>query len=101
MWLSLSRQWGSFLLSFSHLGILFIGVKANTALVWSISLAVVSVISLFFWIGSSRRYRQISDTPTSLLPRRAMSKYSGAPKHTPVQRYVALIDLSLVFGTAF
>jgi hypothetical protein len=48
-----------------HLVLLFIAAKSESALVWSICLALMAAVSLFAWVANYLRYRYIADTPTS------------------------------------
>ena len=58
-------QFGNWLTGGIHFGILVVAAQFNTAAVWPYALGAMAGISFAAWIGSYRRVRQISDTPTS------------------------------------
>ncbi len=49
----------------AHLAIIVIAFQFETAAVWPWALLAMCGVSFFAWIGNHRRYRQISDLPTS------------------------------------
>lgn len=56
---------GSWLTGGAHLLLLGIAAQADSRFVWMVCLAGMSAVSFFAWIGNYRRYRHISDLPTS------------------------------------
>lgn len=48
-----------------HFVIIALAFQADSAAVWPYALLAMSVVSFFAWAGNFRRYRQISDLPTS------------------------------------
>jgi hypothetical protein len=53
------------LTSGSHVLLLMVAAKINERPAWTISLALIAVISFFAWTSNFRRGRAIADTPTS------------------------------------
>src|SRR5262245_38354116 len=49
----------------AHFVIIGIAAPSESAEVWPFVLLAKSLVSFFAWVANSRRYRQISDLPTS------------------------------------
>ena len=49
----------------AHFIIIALAIQAESAEVWPFALLAMSVVSFFAWAANYRRYRQISDLPTS------------------------------------
>jgi hypothetical protein len=56
---------GRFVVSGGQLALLFIGAQAESPLVWLGVALSMALLSIFGWLGALRRWRHISDTPTS------------------------------------
>ena len=61
----LRQQYSNFLTSAFNLILLFIGFKMDSQMGWIISFTLIALTSFIAWTGNLRRYRMISDTPTS------------------------------------
>lgn len=59
------RQYADHLTSGAYLLALVIGFQADRPGGWLLSLSLVAALGFIAWIGAHRRYRSVSDTPTS------------------------------------
>jgi len=72
-----------------HLVLLGIASESESSAVWGVCLLLVAAISLFAWIGNTRRWHAIMDTPTSSIDSAAQGyvELTGRahwPEHPPL-----------------
>jgi hypothetical protein len=65
--LRLADGFGRFAVSGGQLVLVFIGFQIDDPLGWFFVAVGIAVLSVIGWLGSIRRWRSISDTPTSLV----------------------------------
>lgn len=61
----LRLHYANFLTSGINLLLLFIGLKMESRIGWTISFTLIALTSFIAWVGNLQRYRMVSDTPTS------------------------------------
>jgi hypothetical protein len=65
MFSSFKTGYANGITSAGHLALLVVAWYVDSPPVWAGTLALISIISFFFWVSNLRRNRAIADTPTS------------------------------------